>query len=443
MEKRIERTVLPMATQTHLSLEDRIFIQKELTNHSSFRKIALALSKDPTTIAKEVKRHRIQRNIGFSNFKHNECIHRKTCTRTKMCKFCTFMQTRRCAFCGQCTHVCSDFVREVCQGLEKAPFVCNGCSRKHSCSLTKYVYAADVAHQKYRDCLSSTRTGMNFTELEIGQIDNVLSPLLKQGQSIHHILVHNPGLLPYSEKTLYTLVNSGLLSARNLDLARKVRLMPRKKTKVVKVDRACRTGRSYEDFKRYLETHDEPNVVQMDTVEGIKGGSNLMTLYFQSSGLMLAFKRPLNNARSVLEIMNALYAKLGHETYARLFEVLLTDNGYEFSNPNALEFTGEGQRRSHLFYCDPASPYQKGACERNHELIRAFIPKHTNFNPYSQEQINLMMSHINSYARKKLNNKSPAYLFSLLESPRLLAILEVEIIPPNQIHLSSKLFIQR
>jgi hypothetical protein len=53
------------------------------------------------------------------------------------------------------------------------------------------------------------------------------------------------------------------------------------------------------------------------------------------------------------------------------------------------------------------------------------------------------MSHINSYARKKLNNKSPAYLFSLLESPRLLAILEVEIIPPNQIHLSSKLFIQR
>ena len=432
-----------MATQIHLSLEDRIFIQKELTNHSSFRKIALALSKDPTTIAKEVKRHRIQRNVGFSNFKHNECLHRKTCTRTKMCTFCTFISVRRCAFCGQCTQICSDFVREVCPTIKKAPFVCNGCSGKNSCSLTKYVYVAEVAHRKYRDCLSSSRTGMNFTELEIDQIDDVLSPLLKQGQSIHHILVHNPGLLPYSEKTLYTLVNSGLLSARNLDLARKVRLMPRKKTKEVKVDRSCRTGRTYEDFKRYLETHDEPNVVQMDTVEGVKGGSNLLTLYFQTSGLMLAFKRPLNNARSVHEVMNGLYAKLGHETYTHLFEVLLTDNGYEFSNPSALEFAPDGQRRSRLFYCDPASPYQKGACERNHELIRAFIPKYTNFNPYSQEEINLMMNHINSYTRKKLNNKSPAYLFSLLESPHLLAILEVEIIPPNQIHLSSKLFIQR
>ena len=238
-------------------------------------------------------------------------------------------------------------------------------------------------------------------------------------------------------------MNTHLLQARNLDLPRKVRMTPRKKAKEVKIERSCRKDRNYEDFKHFLHVHGEPSVVQMDTVEGVKGGSNLLTLYFEAYGLMLAFKRPLNNARSVLEILNTLYDKLGHEDYTRLFGVLLTDNGYEFSNPSALEFAPDGQRRSHLFYCDPASPYQKGACERNHELIRYFIPKGANFNLYTQEQINLMMNHINSYTRKKLNNKSPAYLFSLLESPRLLAILEVEIIPPNQIHLSSKLFIQR
>lgn len=441
--KSLERKILPMATQIHLSLEDRIFIQKELTNHSSFRKIAQALAKDPTTIAKEVKRHRIQRNVGFANFKHNPCLHRKTCTRIRVCPQCPYMRNHRCTLCGQCTSHCLNFAQEDCVRLNAAPFVCNGCPRKHNCSLTKWVYEAQVAHQQYRNLLSESRSGMNFTALEIEQIDGVISPLIKQKQSIHHIVTHNPDLLPYSEKTLYTLVNTHLLQARNLDLPRKVRMTPRKKTTEVKVDRACRKDRNYEDFKRFLHVHGEPSVVQMDTVEGVKGGSNLLTLYFETYGLMVAFKRPLNNARSVLEILNTLYDKLGHEDYTRLFGVLLTDNGYEFSNPSALEFAPDGQRRSHLFYCDPASPHQKGACERNHEWIRYFIPKGVNFNLYTQEQINLMMNHINSYTRKKLNNKSPAYLFSLLESPRLLAILEVEIIPPHQIHLSSKLFIQR
>lgn len=431
-----------MSTQTHLNFQDRLFLQKELTAKVSFRQMALMIGKDPTTLAKEVKRNRIQRNVGFSNSGHNDCLHRRTCSLTHVCPTCSKIYARRCSLCGQCTTSCPSFTLESCATLNQAPYVCNGCPRKNNCSLTKQVYDASVAHQMYRTQLSSARSGMNFTETELHQIDLILSPLLKQRQSIHHVITHNPDLLPYSEKTLYTCVNAGLLDARNLDLTRKVRLMPRRKTKEVKIERTCREGRSYSDFTQFLNSNAYPPVVQMDTVEGTKGGSNLLTLYFESSGLMLAFKRPLNNSRSVIDCMNSLYSTLGHADYTRLFGVLLTDNGHEFSHPSALEFNADHLRRSFVFYCDPSKPFQKGACERNHEMIRLFIPKGVDFDLFSEAQIQSMMNHINSYSRKKLNDKSPAFLFSLLESPDCLAKLGISIIPPNDIFLTDRLFSQ-
>lgn len=47
-----------MSYQKHLTLSDRIFIEQELLQGSSYKSIALSLCKDPTTIAKEVKRNR-------------------------------------------------------------------------------------------------------------------------------------------------------------------------------------------------------------------------------------------------------------------------------------------------------------------------------------------------------------------------------------------------
>ena len=91
----------------------------------------------------------------------------------------------------------------------------------------------------------------------------------------------------------------------------------------------------------------------------------------------------------------------------RLFPVCLADNGSEFSDPKKIEFDANGNQRTHVFYCDASAPYQKGSCEVRHEMIRRIIPKHTDISLYSQEQILLMMCHINSYGRGTLGNKSP------------------------------------
>lgn len=45
--------------QKHLTLDDRIYIQNELSKGTSFKDISRFLCKDPTTISKEVKAHRL------------------------------------------------------------------------------------------------------------------------------------------------------------------------------------------------------------------------------------------------------------------------------------------------------------------------------------------------------------------------------------------------
>jgi len=79
--------------------------------------------------------------------------------------------------------------------------------------------------------------------------------------------------------------------------------------------------------------------------------------------------------------------------------------------------------RTNIFYCDAGCPYQKGACEVNHELIRRVIPKETSMDNLTQQDIFLMMNHVNSYKRKKLNNRSPYETFSFLHGEDVLGAL--------------------
>jgi len=188
-----------------------------------------------------------------------------------------------------------------------------------------------------------------------------------------------------------------------------------------------------------MKEHPDTPIVEMDSVEGVKGGKVLLTLHFLESQFMLAFIRNANTSLSVIDTFERLYGALRPDSFQALFPVVLTDNGSEFSNPSALEFDKEGNRRTYIFYCDPSAPYQKGAVENNHELIRRIVPKGHNFNQYSQEDMNLMMNHINSYGRRKLNDRSPHAVFSFLHGTETLQKLDAECISKNAIIIHPKL----
>jgi IS30 family transposase len=243
----------------------------------------------------------------------------------------------------------------------------------------------------------------------------------------------------YSEKTIYNYVGYSIFSARNIDLPRKVRYRPRRVKCCYKVDKACRIGRTYDDFLTYMTAHHDTPIVQMDSVEGTKGGKVLLTLFFVEAEMMLAFLRDANDSRSVIDIFNRLYIELGSDIFMELFPLLLGDNGSEFSNPNEIEFDSQGNRRTRIFYCDPSSPFQKGAAENNHEFIRRIIPKGTCLDSYCQIDIDLMMDHINSYGRKKLSDKSSYEAFAFIHGEKLLNKLGCRPIPSKDIHLQPTL----
>ena len=125
--------------------------------------------------------------------------------------------------------------------------------------------------------------------------------------------------------------------------------------------------------------------------------------------------------------------------YKRLFKLILTDNGSEFSNPTAIEYDKNRKLITKIFYCDPNASFQKGCCENNHEFIRRIISNGVDLGNYSQEQISLMMSHINSYARKSLGAKTPFDVFAFTYGEDTLKKFNITKIPPDDVKLKPSL----
>lgn len=430
-----------MTKHKHLNLDDRTAIELELGKSRSFRSISLLLGKDNTTISKEIRRHISRNRSGAYGKPFNDCFHShdRTCTLRHVCTRCTSPK-RLCWSCGKCLVTCHSYQKFVCPKLSRPPYVCNACTDRTKCTLEKAFYHASYAQKQYELLKRESRSGFAISEQELKTLDSVVSPLLKNGHSIHHIALNHPDTVMTSERTLYTYVNHGLFSARNLDMPRVVRMRPRKnKSRILKVDKTCRIHRTYDDYQNFLSAHPDIPVRQLDSVEGIKGGPVLLTIHFIHQELQLAFLRQANDSQSVIDIFHMLYRKLEHERFTQIFPVLLADNGSEFSNPKAIEWNESGERRTRMFYCNPNAPYEKPHCENNHSMIRRILPKGTDIGKYTQEQIDLMMSHINSYARGSLGNKSPYDVFAFQYGEDILKIFRLKRIPADEIILTPKL----
>ena len=432
-----------MGKNKHLTAEERKVIECSLNHKISYASIANALGKDPTTISKEVKSHTvIWRKGALHGRNYNNCKHQFSCRKTALCIPCGAPKKHAfCRNCISCNQHCPDYEPVICSRRKKTAHVCNGCGFLSDCSFEKKLYRASVAQQEYRTLLSEARSGIGFTEEELKELDEKVSPLIRQGQSPHHISVHNRDTLMVSEATIYRLVDSGLIAARNLDLPRKVRFKTRKRKKsVFKVDRSCRVGRDYGCFQHYMDENPDTPVIQLDSVIGKRGGKVLLTVHFVNCEMMLAFLRDSNDAKSVENVFDSLYESLGHDRFCDIFRLCLADNGSEFSNPAHIEFTPDGIRRTRVFFCDPQAPFQKGSAERNHEFIRCFIPKGIDMGQYTQDDITLMMNHINSYSRVSLGNKCPYDVFQFLYGNDLLELLGCATIPAQQVTLNKSVF---
>ncbi len=435
---------------------NRMLIETRLKERRTLYAIAKELGRPIKTIVREVKMRSIDSEKGAVGRTLNRCIHKLTCKKANICKFCYHTrQNRSCRFCAHCNAHCPDFVENICQKLSAPPYVCNGCPDERKCVLRKKYYVAKKAQQNYRELLVESRKGANITEGELLQIDKCIDHFTQQGQSIHAAMVAHPEAFCVSEKTIYRYSNGGLLSTTRGDLPRACMLKPRQTKSVEhKVDTHCRIGRTYADFQRFITENPGLPLVEMDTVEGIKGGKVLLTLLFYPSRFMVAYLLESKTAAAVNEQFDKLRQQLttvfgseiAFELFIQLFPLILTDNGSEFTKPEHIELDAEGNQCTKLFYCDPCASYQKAFVERNHEHIRKVLPKGTHyheptsFDDLTQEDINLMMPHINSYPRAILKDKTPYDLFTETFGETLInQVFNIHSIPSDDILLKPKL----
>ena len=181
-----------------------------------------------------------------------------------------------------------------------------------------------------------------------------------------------------------------------------------------KVETGCYVGRAYVDYGKFLSEHPGVGPVYMDLLIGRIGGVCILTLHWPRAGFMTGILIPNKCAESVVAVFDRLYAELGTELFARLFPVILTDRGTEFSFPSRIEECEDGTKRTRVFFCDPMNSNQKSQLERNHEIVREILPKGVSFDSLTQEQADLAFSHVNAYVRGTLDDKTPYEVFEFL-----------------------------
>ena len=424
--------------QKHLSLEDRKYIERSLNNGVSFKDIAKFLCKDPTTISKEVHQHRLDdwfHKGPFYNAK-NFCAKKYRCRKTNACNKIILCDVK-CASCPTCNKTCPDFEREQCCRLDKAPYVCNGCPKVITrCTIVhKYHYDAIFADRKYHERLSSSRTGINMSAQELAKKDSIITPLIYQGQSPYQILTNHPEL-DMSVRTLYSYLDDGILSARNIDLKRKVKFKPRKVHKTQIKDRTVFNGRTYADFQSLGLDH----FAEMDTVHSSHESKRvILTFFLTREKLFLAFIMNRCTKGAVKLIFNKLERQMGIYDFLTLFSTILTDRGSEFGDPDALEVGIDGIQRSDIYYCDPMRSGQKGGIEQVHTLLRMVLPKGTSFEFLTQWDLRTIVDHINSTPREVLGGRTPYEVALENYGPDILKALQLRPIAPDEVNLTPKL----
>lgn len=425
----------------HLTLSDRSYIESSICKGKSFIDIAKYLCKDPSSIGKEVLKHRVYSGSHYKSKFNNYCAKRLDCNKTHICLKCSkyYYKDYRCANCMKCNTNCKDFVKEICKKITSSPYVCNGCEKQKKCHLDKYFYTALTAEKDYITNLIETRQGINIDENKLKIIDATITPMIKNGHSPYQVLANNKDI-NLSVKTIYNYIDSGVLSVKNLNLPKKTKYKKRHSHNKSINNKLIFANKTYKDFQDYIAKHPKEEVVEMDTVIGTASSKKvLLTMLFRSSRLMIAFLLDRLHYLNVVEVFDYIEYNLGAASMYDLMPTILTDRGFEFTHPHELEYGINGLKRTKIFYCDAMSPYQKGAIEKNHEYIRKFLPKGSSFDNLTQDKINLMLSHINSTKREILNNMSPIEVFLQKNDDFILELLDIKQIPPDKIILKNNL----
>jgi IS30 family transposase len=299
---------------------------------------------------------------------------------------------------------------KACPRLAAWPYVCNGCRlRRYHCSYGfRCEYSATRAQAAADEVLSAARQGVNRTEEQFAEIMEKVRADTTRGLSPTQICMGRAHEFEVSPQTIYRWVALGYAGMSNMDLRRKVGYKPRRKAPAA-TPTSHGKQRSYAAFCS-LPGEQQAAAVEMDTVIGrVHDRQCILTLYIRPCRFQLAILLPEKTSSAVAAALDSLEGAIGRRNFKCLFSLMLTDNGGEFSDPEALEASFPSGRRCQVYYCDARQSQQKGGCERNHVELRKLLPKGRgiSFDDLVKGDMGVLMSHLNSEPRPSLLGQTP------------------------------------
>ena len=134
---------------------------------------------------------------------------------------------------------------------------------------------------------------------------------------------------------------------------------------------------------------------------------------------------------------------LGLKRFREVLPLLLADRGAEFEIFKLFEKDPNGEDRLRIFYCDPMQSSQKPHVENNHNFVRDVIPNGRSMVGLTQDDIDLMFSHINSTPRKSMKGRTPFEAFCFYYGHDLAELFGVRHVAPDDVVLKPSLIFSK
>lgn len=286
---------------------------------------------------------------------------------------------------------------------------------------TEERYSPDIAHDKYEENLKSKGGTLkigndiklaNYIEEKIINDDYspaaVLGELKAQGKEGEFAVT-------ICVTTLYSYIDKGIflrLTNKNLPVKKNEK---RSYKKVKKQQTRAAAGDSIEKRPEKIDEREEFGHWEMDSVIGKRGKSknSLLVLTERKTRNEIIFKLPNHTDEAVVAALDRLENKWGADMFKRVFKTITVDNGSEFADAEGLQRSvlNKGEKRTQVYYCHPYSSWERGTNEVTNKMVRRKVPKGTNFDGKTDEEIKSIESWVNNYPRRIHGYHSAKELF--------------------------------
>jgi IS30 family transposase len=278
-----------------------------------------------------------------------------------------------------------------------------------NCDYRSGLYKARLAQNKYEYRLKNKPKKIKATEAIKERVNSLIKEDYSPEQVVGFMKKNKEDTI--SHETIYQLIWKDKKAKGDLHthLRRKGRRY--RKRGASKDSRGIIIGRvGIEKRPPEAENRTEFGHLEVDTIIGKDHKGAIITLNDRASGVVWMGK---TNSKDADEVKEKLAEML--EEIRPYIKSITGDNGKEFSGHQYIT-----DEYCDFYFANPYSPWERGSNENLNGLIRQYIPKKSNFEDYTDEDIKAIQNKLNNRPRKRYNYETPIFVMeNLLFNPKV------------------------